>query len=83
MLIEDTGPGFSAKETLARLFKPFNTTKSPSEGTGLGLYLCREFAMKYNGRLDAENKPDKGARFILTFPLHLPQSDSSSIERAA
>ncbi len=82
VLIEDTGPGFS-KETLARLFKPFNTTKSPGEGTGLGLYLCREFAMKYNGKLDAENKSDKGARFILTFPLHLPQSDNSSIERAA
>jgi two-component system NtrC family sensor kinase len=82
VFIEDTGPGFTA-ETLARLFKPFNTTKAPGEGTGLGLYLCREFAMKYNGRLEAENKPDKGARFIISFPLYLPQPDASSVERAA
>jgi signal transduction histidine kinase len=82
VLIEDTGPGFSI-ETLARLFKPFNTTKAPGEGTGLGLYLCREFAIKYNGRLNAENKPDQGARFILSFPLHFPESSASSVASAA
>ncbi|MFI5348626.1 MAG: sensor histidine kinase, partial [Elusimicrobiota bacterium] len=37
--VEDEGPGFSA-EILPRLFGAYETTRSSSGGTGLGLNLC-------------------------------------------
>lgn len=66
--VEDTGTGLPA-DTVINLFKPFNTTKAPGEGTGLGLYLSREIAMKHNGTLRAENRPEGGARFTLKIPV--------------
>ena len=67
VIIEDTGPGVSPT-ALARIFKPFNTTKAPGEGTGLGLYVCRQIAVEHQGRLHVENRDEGGARFILSIP---------------
>jgi signal transduction histidine kinase len=67
VVVEDSGPGISP-EAFAKIFKPFNTTKAPGEGTGLGLYLCRQIAVQHNGRLHVENRPEGGARFILSLP---------------
>jgi len=66
--VEDTGLGIPA-ETMARIFKPFNTTKPLEEGTGLGLYLCREIATRHKGNLNAENVPRGGAKFTLSLPF--------------
>lgn len=66
--VEDTGSGIS-DEALEKLFKPFGTTRPREGGTGLGLYLCREIALKNGGSLTAENAPSGGARFTLSLPL--------------
>jgi signal transduction histidine kinase len=63
--VEDNGPGIPP-EVLPRLFEPFFTTKPPGKGTGLGLTLCHEYVSRAGGRLTAENRPEGGARFILT-----------------
>lgn len=68
VIVEDTGTGLS-DEALAKLFKPFGTTRAREGGTGLGLYLCRDIAVKNGGSLEAENVPAAGARFILSLPL--------------
>lgn len=68
VLVEDTGAGIS-DEAMAKLFKPFGTTRPHEGGTGLGLYLCRDIAMKHGGGLHAENSPQGGARFIVSLPL--------------
>ena len=73
LTVEDTGAGIPP-ETMAHIFKPFNTTKSPGEGTGLGLYLCREIASYHHGALRAENVPGGGARFILSLPMAMAKS---------
>jgi len=67
VVVEDNGPGF-APEVLSRLFEPFFTTKPPGKGTGLGLALCREFVSRAGGSLQAENRPEGGARFVLRMP---------------
>lgn len=66
-VVDDTGPGIPEEKADA-LFKPFVTTKDPGKGTGLGLYLCREIAVRNGGTLRALNREEGGARFVLTLP---------------
>lgn len=68
VIVEDTGTGIS-DEAMAKLFKPFSTTRPLEGGTGLGLYLCRDIALKHGGCLRAENGRAGGSRFILSLPL--------------
>jgi len=62
---ENDGPPIP-QDVLPRIFQPFATTKDC--GTGLGLYLCREFAREHRGRIDAENVSG-GVRFALAVPF--------------
>ena len=62
----DNGPGIP-EDKLSQLFKPFFTTKS--QGTGLGLVLSRNLAVKMGGNLEyLVNNNHKGAHFRLTLP---------------
>ena len=63
--VTDSGPGFS-RETAAKLFKPFFTTRST--GTGLGLPVAQHIAMKHGGVVLAENLAEGGARFSIWLP---------------
>lgn len=45
------------------IFKANVTTKENSKGTGIGLYLSNQIALKYNGVLKVENTQN-GAKFI-------------------
>ncbi len=66
--VEDSGPGLSAGELL-RLFEPFDRggREGDGQGLGLGLTLSRQIARSLGGGLDAENRPEGGARFLFTF----------------
>lgn len=65
--IQDNGPGISLDQ-MNQLFKPFFTTKP--QGTGLGLVLSRNLALKMGGNLEyLVNNTGKGAHFRLTLPL--------------
>ncbi|MFI5361055.1 MAG: sensor histidine kinase [Elusimicrobiota bacterium] len=66
--VDDDGPGFSP-EILPRLFGAYETTRSSSGGTGLGLNLCARIAREHEGSLSVENRPGGGARLILRLPL--------------
>ena len=68
IVVEDTGAGIS-DEAMTNLFKPFSTTRPLAGGTGLGLYLSRDIAVKHGGSLQAGNAPTGGARFTLTLPM--------------
>ncbi len=48
--IRDDGPGFK-EEDLARIFRPFYTTKS--SGTGLGLAICHKIVAAHDGQIRA------------------------------
>lgn len=62
----DNGPGIPI-DKLSQLFKPFFTTKS--QGTGLGLVLSRNLAVKMGGNLEyLDNHNNRGAHFRLTLP---------------
>lgn len=62
----DNGPGIP-HDNLDKVFLPFYTTKS--EGTGLGLAVVQKIALQHGGRVEARNRPEGGAAFILWLPL--------------
>ena len=68
IIIEDTGMGIR-KEDLSEIFNPFFTTKSPGEGTGLGLSLVHSVIESYDGTIQVESKEEKGTSFIIKLPI--------------
>jgi signal transduction histidine kinase len=62
----DTGPGVSLEDR-EHLFEPFFTTRS--EGTGLGLALCREIIEQHDGRIDLVTEEGSGATFRVLLPI--------------
>lgn len=65
IMLEDNGPGLS-DEHAQRIFEPFFTTKS--NGTGLGMAICKRIVEAHGGRIAAESRPGQGARFEITLP---------------
>lgn len=65
--VDDNGTGMDDK-TKEKIFNPFFTTKSLSQGTGLGLYICRELVHNLRGRIEVESEPGKGSRFRVILP---------------
>jgi signal transduction histidine kinase len=63
--VADSGTGI-APQVAGRLFTPFTTTKPT--GTGLGLSISGRILQEHGGSLSAGNRPEGGARFVLTLP---------------
>ncbi|WP_459200304.1 sensor histidine kinase [Pseudomonas tremae] len=66
LYIRDNGPGFS-EEALARAREPFFTTKTRTQGLGLGLAICDTLMRALGGELLFANHPSGGA--VLTLRL--------------
>jgi len=73
----DNGIGMSG-ETMAKLFRldaNLSTRGTENEkGTGLGLFLCKEFVEKHGGKMSVESESGKGSIFRFTIPLTLNTS---------
>ncbi len=67
--VYDTGEGIR-KVDIKNVLKPFYTTKSPGEGTGLGLTICQQLAHKYGGALLIDSKEGVWTRVTLKLPYH-------------
>lgn len=66
--VQDTGCGIPP-DRMDKIFEPFYTTKPPGKGTGLGLSICRRLMEAYGGGIEAVSRPDRGANFLVWFPL--------------
>lgn len=64
--IVDTGTGMS-KEELQNIFDPFYTTKS--EGSGVGLVICRKIIEEHGGRVCVKSEYGKGTTMSLFLPV--------------
>lgn len=65
--ITDTGTGIP-EETLPHIFEPFYTTKSPGEGTGLGLAQVYGIVKQHGGHIDVHTIINDGTTFTIYFP---------------
>ncbi len=64
--VSDTGPGISIKE-MEKIFAPFYTTKT--QGTGLGLPICRQLMESNGGSLRVDSELGQGSCFTLELPV--------------
>jgi signal transduction histidine kinase/ligand-binding sensor domain-containing protein len=70
--VSDNGIGMT-KDTIAKIFR-IDTTLSTrgtenEKGTGLGLFLCKEFIEKHGGKIWVESESGKGSIFKFLLPL--------------
>ena len=74
--VMDNGAGIP-RDVLPKLFHPFFTTKV--NGTGLGLAVVQKILLQHGGQVEARNRQEGGAEFIVTLPIarKVPQAVES------
>ncbi|MFI5343696.1 MAG: response regulator [Chlamydiales bacterium] len=80
--VSDTGIGMT-EEQLGRLFQAFMQADTTSTrrygGTGLGLYLTKNFCSMLGGTISVESEYGKGS----TFTIVLPKRSTTGVEKTA
>ena len=67
--VKDNGIGLK-KENIRKLFAPYFTTKATAgKGTGLGLYVIRDFIEMHKGTIVCDSTYGVGTTFTITLPL--------------
>ncbi len=69
--VRDTGCGIPEAH-LGQIFEPYFTTKKAGEGTGLGLYVCKNIIEQHHGDIQAESQPEVGTTFTVWLPMTQP-----------
>ncbi|OGQ87478.1 MAG: hypothetical protein A2512_01115 [Deltaproteobacteria bacterium RIFOXYD12_FULL_56_24] len=70
--VGDSGPGIS-KGLRDKVFEPFYTTKS--DGTGIGLSLCRRIINDHHGTLTVAESVWGGAEFVIALKIESEQKE--------
>lgn len=66
--VRDTGKGMDTEE-IQRIFEPYFTTKSPGDGTGLGLAVVQGIVQKHGGFIEAFSSKGEGSLFKIFLPV--------------
>lgn len=77
--VTDTGKGI-AEADISRLFEPFYQAENHTNGTGLGLSLCKEIASLHHGSITVRSELGKGTEFTVRLPMgdaHLTEEDKA------
>ncbi len=77
--ISDEGAGMD-RETAAKCFDPFYTTKPTGKGTGLGLSTTYGIIKSHEGTISVDSRPGRGTTFKIYFPL-APEGEPTKLER--
>ncbi len=78
--LRDDGPGI-APEHIDDIFKRFfriKNTDGKVQGTGLGLYICRQIIAAHDGKIFAESELGKGMVFHINLPCDNSFRESTS-----
>ena len=72
--VKDTGIGISkdeVKKVFNKFYQAYTGDDRKNEGTGLGLFICKEILQKHNGDIWVESKIRQGSTFYIKIPyLH-------------
>ncbi len=76
--VRDTGVGIPA-DKLETIFEPFEQAEPyKAGGTGLGLYLVRDFAQRLGGWVEVESEEGKGSVFTVWLPRTMPVTEGQT-----
>ncbi len=75
--IADQGSGMPP-QVLARVFEPFFSTKGEGQGTGLGLYICRNIVLEHKGSIEVASAAGSGTVFTIRLPVSPPPGAAAS-----
>lgn len=83
LTVSDSGSGIPLDEQ-QKLFDPWYQAPSGQsvsvQGSGLGLFICREIVSRMGGEIRINSRPDVGTRVIVTLPLMLCDTPEISDE---
>jgi len=84
--VSDTGPGISPADQ-KRLFEPFQqldgSIRRKFGGSGLGLYISRQFVQMHDGKMWLESAPGKGTTIYFSLPQQIPVQAELSVTQSA
>jgi PAS domain S-box-containing protein len=80
--VSDTGPGIPAG-LRARIFEPFFSTKDVGEGSGLGLFVCRNIVAGFGGDIAVDDRPGGGTLFRVRLPIAEAPADEAPLAATA
>lgn len=66
--VTDNGVGMN-RDTLARVFEEFFTTKPPGKGSGIGLAVSKSLIESDGGTISIESEPEVGTTATIRLPL--------------
>lgn len=69
--VVDSGNGITP-EHLPHIFEPFFSTKSPEQGSGLGLAQVYGIIKQHGGEIEVESQPGVGTTFTIYLPAASP-----------
>jgi len=82
--VSDQGVGIPP-EHQKNLFKKFHRVRGEASdrvpGTGIGLYLCRQFVEGHGGKIWVESEPGKGTTVYFTMPTRPPAGGGGEHEK--
>jgi signal transduction histidine kinase len=74
LAVDDEGPGIRP-EHVPHVFDRFwRAPDAPAGGTGLGLAIASWIAEHHHATLSVSNRPEGGARFVLSLPANPSRS---------
>jgi signal transduction histidine kinase len=74
--VSDTGVGIS-EDALPQIFEPFYTSKTVTEGGGLGLAVVFGIVQRHKGRIEVDSKINVGTTFRVYLPRQPEGGDAS------
>jgi len=80
IIVQDSGCGINPEEQ-EHLFEKYRLSRTKTNGSGLGLYICKTLVEANHGRIWLESAPGQGAAFHLAFPR--AGEDAAATGRAA